>query len=283
MAKRKALGKGLGALIPSSSGSGGPEGSNALLELDISQVKPNRDQPRTRFEQQALEELSASIKEHGILQPLVVRKTGDGYQIIVGERRWRAAQMAGLRKVPALLQESDDVHALELALIENIQRQDLNPLEEAQAYQMLIDRFDMTQEQVAERVGRDRSTVTNILRLLRLHDDVKKELLNGTIEMGHARALLAISDVISQREICSEIIKKNLTVREVENRVKKNAAGKKPARKAQTNPFIKEAEMKLSQQLESRVEIKPGARGGKIVLKYSSEKELNRLYDLLMS
>jgi ParB family chromosome partitioning protein len=282
MAKRKALGKGLGALIPSSSSSN-KESDNALLELDISQIKPNRDQPRTEFNQNALAELSDSIKEHGILQPLVVRKFEDGYQIIVGERRWRAAQMAGLHKVPALLQESDDVNALELALIENIQREDLNPLEEANAYQMLIDRFDMTQEQVASRVGRDRSTVANMLRLLKLHDDVKKHLLAGSIEMGHARALVSLPDVIAQRDLCKEIIANNLTVREVEGKVKNTSGPKKTAKKTKSNPFIKDAESQLSDKLESRVEIKPGARGGKIILKYSSDKELNRLYELLMS
>jgi ParB family chromosome partitioning protein len=281
MVKRKALGKGLGALIPSSS-RGGDSGS-ALLELDISQVQPNPEQPRTVFEEKALQELANSIKEHGILQPLVVRKAGGNYQIIVGERRWRAAQLAGLHKVPALLQESDDVNALEIALIENIQRQDLNPLEEARAYQMLMDRFDMTQEQVSERVGKDRSTVSNMVRLLKLHDDVKKHIINGDIEMGHARALLSIPDVITQRELCAEIIKKNLTVREVEMRVKKKTPAKKTKKLVKSDPFIKDAQNKLADKLETRVDIKPGTRGGKIVLKYTSDKELNRLYELLMS
>lgn len=280
MAKRQALGKGLGALLPSSRGS---EAGSALLELDISQIKPNPDQPRSTFDQTALEELAASIKEHGILQPLVVRKAGGGYQIIVGERRWRAAQLAGLHKVPALLQESDDVNALEIALIENIQRQDLNPLEEANAYQMLVDRFELTQEQVAERVGKDRSTVSNMIRLLRLHDDVKKFLAQGKLEMGHARALVSLPDVIAQRELANEIVKNNLTVREVENRVKGGSKIKKSRKKTKQDPFVKDAAHQLSEKLQSRVDIKPGARGGKIEIRYASDKELNRLYELLMS
>lgn len=280
MAKRKALGKGLGALIPTVTPEGPEE--NKLKEVDISQISPNPSQPRIYFDEAALDELAASIKQRGILQPLVVRKHGIGFQVIVGERRWRAAQKAGLSKVPVIVQETDEDDMLELALIENIQRADLNPLEEAKAYALMVDRLDLTQEEVAERVGKNRSTVTNTLRLLKLHDDVKKQLLDGSIEMGHARALLALDDLIAQRELSSTIIADKLTVRQVEQKVKSLKRRSKPRRKTRVDPFITDAEQQLSKRLEAKVSIKTGKKGGKIEIKYGSEKDLQRLYDQFM-
>jgi ParB family chromosome partitioning protein len=218
-----------------------------------------------------------------MLQPLVVRKHGVGYQIIVGERRWRAAQLAGLRSVPALLHDTDDTHVLELALVENIHREDLNPLEEAWAYQMMVDRLALTQEEIAARVGRDRSTVANTLRLLKLHDDVKKHLLEGRIEMGHARALLAMEDPIGQRELCAEVITRGLNVRQVEQRVKALQGDRKKRARAKPSPFIRDAEDRLSGHLQAKVAIRSGARGGRIEIRFNSDKELERLFELLMN
>ena len=281
MAKRRALGKGLGALIPQVPKTETKEADGKLRELDISQIVPNPEQPRKVFDEEALKELAESIKNQGLLQPLVVREYEGNYQIVVGERRWRASQIAGLRSVPVLLHDTDDTKVLELALVENIHRQDLNPMEEAWAYQTMVDRLELTQEEVAQRVGKDRSTVSNTLRLLKLHDDVKKRLLDRQIEMGHARALLALDDQIGQRELCDEVISQQLNVRQVEQRVKALQTGQKKKLKPKISPFIKDAEEKLSLTLESKVAIKPGKRGGKIEIKYSSEKELQRLFDLL--
>ena len=280
MAKRKALGKGLGALIRDVA----PDShKDRLIEVDISEISPNPSQPRTVFDDKALAELAASIKNQGILQPLVLRREGAGYQIIVGERRWRASQKAGLKKVPAIVHDSDDDQMLEFALVENIQRQDLNPLEEARAYQLMVDRLEITQEEVARRVGKDRSTVTNMLRLLKLHDDVKNRLIEGRIEMGHARALLALPDAIAQRELCEETIRRGLTVRQVESRVKELKSGKTvQKKKAKRDPFIKDAEERLSGSLQSRVSIKPGKQGGKIEIRYASDEDLQRLFDRLI-
>lgn len=281
MTKRKALGRGLGALIPQVDPNG--EGKSLLQQIDIDLIAPNPDQPRKKFTEEALQDLADSLKTQGMLQPLVVRRHGIGYQIIVGERRWRAAQLAGIRSVPALLHDTDDTHVLELALVENIHREDLNPLEEAWAYQMMVDRLALTQEEIANRVGRDRSTVTNTLRLLRLHDDVKKHLLEGRIEMGHARAILALEDPISQRELCSEVIARGLNVRQVEQRVKKLQGGNRKKARAKANPFIRDAEDRLSSHLQAKVAIRNSTRGGRIEIKYNSEKELERLFELLMN
>jgi ParB family chromosome partitioning protein len=283
MVKRKALGKGIGALIPEGSlASATAEGR--LLEIDLDLIEPNPNQPRKSFSEDSLRELADSIKAQGIVQPLVVRKEGAVYQLIVGERRWRAAQIAGLRKVPALLHDTDDAAALEIALVENVHREDLNPIEEANAYRMLIERLGLTQEGVADRVGRKRSTVTNTLRLLRLHDDVKGRLLSGEIDMGHARALLAVEDPYRQRELCERVVLKGLNVRQVERLVRselKSARGK-PAKEAKRNVFVLDIEERLSHRLEAPTHIRHGRKGGKIEIFYFSEDDLQRLFDLLM-
>ncbi len=283
IAKRKALGKGIGALIPESR-QAAEEGGGKLLEIDIDRISPNPNQPRKSFDDDSLQELAASIKAKGIIQPIVVRISGGGYRIIVGERRWRAAQLAGLRKVPALLHDTDDAAALEIALVENVHREDLNPIEEASAYKMLIDRLGLTQEMVAERVGRKRSTVANMLRLLNLHDDVKNRLVAGEIDMGHARALLAVDDQFRQRELCNEVVRKGFSVRQVESLVRRElkprAATKKPVKSSDV--FIRDAGERLSRRLEAPVNIKPGRKGGKIEISYFSEADLQRLFDALM-
>jgi ParB family chromosome partitioning protein len=280
MAKRIALGKGLDSLIPQVE-TVAQEG-NKLLELDISEIRPNPSQPRTYFDEEALQELANSIKTQGILQPLVVRRKGIGYEIVVGERRWRAAQKAELKTVPAILIGSSDEKTLELALVENIQRQDLNALEEAVAFKMLIDKFDLTQEQLAKQVSKSRAAVANTLRLLKLHDDVKKHLLVGDIEMGHARALLALPDQISQRKVCEIVISKRMNVRQVEALIKERLSTKdlKP-KKEEKDTFLKDAELQLSKSLQSRVNIVSGKKGGKIEIKYTTDSDLQRLFDLL--
>jgi ParB family chromosome partitioning protein len=278
MAKRKALGKGLDALIPRVRPT---DDKGRVLQVDIDQIEPSPSQPRRRFGEESLKELADSIRQKGILHPLLVRRLGVGYQLVVGERRWRAAQVAGLRTVPALLHDTDDTDSLELALVENIHREDLNPLEEARAYQMMVERLGLTQEQVASRVGRDRSTVANTLRLLRLHDDVKKSLLDGEIDMGHARAILALDDTIAQRELCKETVRLGLNVRQVERRVRSITGSERARPKPKPDPFIRDAEERLSRSLQARVAIKKGARGGKIEIRFNSESELQRLFDLL--
>ena len=282
MAKRKALGKGLGALIPEVAPA---SGGGRLLELDLDQLEPNPDQPRRKFDAASLAELAASIRTQGIVQPLVVRRAGEKYRIIVGERRWRAAQLARLRSVPALLHDTDDTGALELALVENIHREDLNPIEEATAYRMLVDRLGLTQEQVAERVGKRRSTVANAMRLLLLPEGVQGRLREGSIDMGHARALLALEDPARQLELCEEAVRKGLTVRQVERGARQAAAGRKAPRPRAKDAFVLDVERRLSDALEAPVSIRPGGgttKRGRIEIGYFSEADLQRLVDLLM-
>ncbi|HUX06902.1 MAG TPA: ParB/RepB/Spo0J family partition protein [Acidobacteriota bacterium] len=282
-AKRKALGKGIGALIPESRLTP-EEAGGKLLEIDIGRISPNPGQPRKSFDDDSLRELADSIIAQGIIQPIVVRVSGHDYQIVVGERRWRAAQLAGLRKVPALLHDTDDAAALEIALVENIHREDLNPVEEANAYKMLINRLGMTQDEVAERVGRKRSTIANTLRLLKLHDDVKNLLAAGEIDMGHARALLAVDDPFRQRELCDEVIRKGLNVRQVEFLVRRELkpGGSKKKSEKRKDVFLRDAGERLSRRLEAPVTIKPGSRGGRIEISYFSEDDLQRLFETLM-
>jgi ParB family chromosome partitioning protein len=283
MAKRRALGKGIGALIPEGSLSTAAAGAR-LLEIDIERIMPNPNQPRKRFNEEALRELADSIGAQGIVQPLVVRKVGEDFQIIVGERRWRAAQLAGLRKVPALLHDTDDAEALEMALVENIHREDLNPVEEASAYRMLVERLGLTQEEVAERVGRKRATVANTLRLLKLHDDVKDRLAAGEIDMGHARALLAIEDTFRQRELCERVIRGGLNVRQVERLVRAELKSAKPRSRPKPEPdvFLRDAEERLSQHLGAPTRIRSSRKGGRVEISYFSEDDLQRLFEMLM-
>jgi ParB family chromosome partitioning protein len=279
MAKRKALGKGLGALIPEVAP---VDEKSGVLEIPMDQITPNPQQPRKQFNEETLAELAASIRSQGVVQPILVRRVGDGYQIVVGERRWRAAQMAGLRSVPAILHDTDDTNALELALVENIHREDLNPLEEARAYKMLVDRLGLTQDRVAERVGRNRSTVANTLRLLRLPDEAKERLLEGKIDMGHARALLSLDNPEAQVQLCRETVKRGLNVRQVERRARQLIAGKRLIAKPPRDLFVIDAERRISDSLEAPVAIKPGrGGGGKIEIFYFSVDDLQRLFDRL--
>ena len=278
MGKRPALGKGLGALIPDVD-----RGRGDFFLCGIEEIVPNRKQPRKRFDDEKIGELAASIREKGILEPLLVRKLGDEYELIVGERRWRAAQKAGLREVPVLVRAISDSEALELALIENLQREDLGVLEEAEGYRQLIDEFDLTQEELAKRIGKDRTSVTNTLRLLRLPEEVKEKLADSTVSSGHGRAILALPDEEDQKAICRMVIGKGLSVRETERLVKRWGK-KKPTAGADKDPdeFGQKAlEADLTRFLSTRVQISKSGKRGRIEIEFYSVDELQRIVDLI--
>ena len=280
--KRPALGKGIGALLNSAA----QEGGKKYFSCPIEELKPHHHQPRKTFDDGKMAELVASIKEKGIIQPLVVRRQDDFYQIIAGERRWRAAQKAGLESVPVVIQNVTEDLALEIALIENIQREDLNPLEEAEAYYHLMESFELLQEEVARRVGKDRSTVANALRLLRLPEKVKNDLLERRLSMGHARALLALESEEDILEASDEIIRKKLSVRETEKIVKKikklfGARAGTPNRIKAIDPNVLELEENLRQQLGTQVKVHAKKTGGKIEISYHDQAELSRILELL--
>ena len=286
MEKRPALGKGLSALIPDV-----PEvrPGGASTEVDVDQISPNEHQPRHRFEDARLDELAQSIRANGVIQPIVVRKIDEGYRIIAGERRWRAAQRAGLTRVPVVVKDvraGNDAQLLEMALIENIQREDLNPIDQAAAYEKLSSDFSMTQEEIAAAVGKDRSSVANHMRLLKLPQEVRAEVAGGRLSMGHARALLAIADESSQRQVAREVIARNLSVRETEAMVKRLERGAPAARRAaggESDVHTRAAEEKLRMALGTRVRIARRGKGGRIEIDFGSEDELHRLYEHLTS
>ena len=279
--KRQALGKGLDALLPQRPITSEAKLHSTLLELHLGQVHPNALQPRLAFEPGKLEELAASIKENGVIQPIVVRPVGDGYEIVAGERRWRAAQKAGLTKIPAVAQEVSDEKMLEMALVENIQRDELSPVEEAHAYRLLLDQFGLTQEQVAQRVGRSRTAVTNALRLLRLPSTIQKEVIRGTLSMGHARALIPLPKK-EQLLLVQQIVQLGLSVRQVERRVQRLQAppSSPPTGK---DPDVLAAERKLEELWKTRAEIQLRKGRGRIALYFHSQAELDHLYQALMS
>jgi len=284
--KRKALGKGLAALLPEEPGRGAiGEGGNVLLEVDPARIDPNPDQPRQHMDEEKLAGLARSLSEQGIVQPMIVRKDGARFQLIAGERRWRAAQRAGLEKVPVLVREVADHQVLEIALVENIQREDLNPIEEASAYRRLVSELGYSQEQVASRVGKDRSTVANLLRLLRLPRDVRGLIAKQALSPGHARPLLSLASAEHQLEIAAQIVAKGLSVREVERRV--NAIKRPDAKpsKKRPDPNTREAERRLEEALGTAVRIRRAGRGqkqrGRLEIDFHSEEELHRLYEIV--
>lgn len=283
---RRALGRGLSALLSDTTAAASEE----LLDIDTDLIEPSPAQPRTHFNEDRLEELAQSIRANGIVQPLLVRRRGARYQLIAGERRWRAAQRAGLQRVPAVVREIPDEKLLELALVENIQRQELNPIEEANAYRRLIETLGLTQETVAQRVGRDRSFVTNYLRLLRLPEDLQRLVEEEKISMGHARALLGVDDADIQRRVARNIIEQSLSVRETERAIKRIIAGVNPSAatavmlQKQDDANIRAAETKLRRRFGTQVRVIPSTTGtgGKIEIEFYSEDDLNRLYQLLI-
>jgi len=249
----------------------------------MEEIRPNKNQPRKTFTADKLEELAASIREKGIIQPLVVRKKGDHFELIAGERRWRAAQKAGLREVPVVIQDVSEDTALEMALIENIQREDLNAVEEAEAYHSLMENFSLTQEELARRVGKDRSTVANSLRLLKLPGDLKKDIVEDRLAMGHARAMLSLDTELQIREARDAIIKGNLTVREAESLVKRMKGGRKPAVKS-VSAEIHAADLveQLQRRFMTRIAVRKSGKGGKIEIAYGNQDELERIVEILM-
>ncbi|HEV7373252.1 MAG TPA: ParB/RepB/Spo0J family partition protein [Pyrinomonadaceae bacterium] len=259
-----------------------------FLEIDIDLIEPSSAQPRTHFDEGRLEELAQSIRSNGIVQPILVRRRGGRYQLIAGERRWRAAQRAGLQRVPAVVREIPDDKLLELALIENIQRQELNAIEEAHAYKRLIETLGLTQEVVAQRVGRDRSFITNYLRLLRLPEDIQRLLEEEKLTMGHARALLGVDDQDIQRRVARDVIEQSLSVRETERAIKRIIAGASPALATLPGPKrddanVRSAETKLRRRFGTQVRVLPSqtGTGGKIEIEYYNDSDLDRLYQLL--
>jgi len=285
MNHKKVLGRGLGALIPSAPRSEHPAATSAsgLAMIPLEQIGPNPYQPRKTFNEASIEELARSVREHGIVQPLVVTRVGDNrYRLIAGERRFRAAQKAGLQSVPAVIKEMlTEGDTLQIALIENIQREDLNPMEEAFAYHQLHEEFGLTQEEISKRVGKERSTVANFLRLVKLPDSVKKLLASGQLSMGHARALLAIDSPKKQEQLAERVVKKNLNVRQTEMLASEKAP-RPPKGEKPKDVFTIDAEEKLQRALRAKVEIDRKRRGGVIHIRFGSEDELIRVVDELM-
>ena len=281
---RKALGRGLGALLSSDSTIDlGAEPS----EVDLSSIVPGPMQPRVNFDEAALESLAESIKTHGVVQPLLVRRRGEEFELIAGERRWRAAKMAGLTRVPVLVKDVSDDNLLEIALIENIQREDLNPIEEAQAYRRLIENVGLTQEALATRIGRDRSYITNYLRLLKLPPDLQQLVIDGRLSTGHARTIVGLSQADIQRRLARQVIEDGLSVRATEILVQK-ASADRPARTIResktVDPNIRAAETKLRRALGTQVRIVQMSEGrGKVEISFYNAQDLDRIYDLLIT
>lgn len=273
---RDALGRGLGALL---------EGVNVTAEaelttLPVAQIRPNPYQPRQHFDPERLQELADSIRQQGVIQPIVVRRDAEGFELIAGERRLRAAQMAGFEMIPALVKRADERDSLEVALLENLQREDLNPIEEARAYLRLQTTFQLRQEEVAKRVGKDRSSVSNVLRLLKLPPMLQDDIEAGRLRMGHARALLSLESEEAQKEVRNRIVAEGLSVRETEALIraqKRRPAAAKPAKPA----HLQVIEQTLHQRFGTRVAIKPGRKRGKIEISYQGEEDLQRLLSLL--
>jgi ParB family chromosome partitioning protein len=277
---KRGLGRGLGALLSST-----PTEDDVLVELAIDQIEPNPNQPRKTFENDKLEELTASIRNSGVIQPIIVRPVGDRYQLIAGERRWRAARQAGLERIPAIVREATDAESLELALVENLLREDLNPMEEAEAYRHLLSQFGWTQEQLAQRIGRDRTSIANVLRLLRLPDEIQADLRGGRLTMGHARALLALATTAEQLKLRDEILAHDWSVRATEDSIRAAESAlpprRAPRRRRGHAPELAALEQSLQRALMTRVTISGNERRGKIEVIYANAEELERIADLL--
>jgi ParB family chromosome partitioning protein len=288
VARRGGLGKGLGALIPP--GSSLETDVGGLEDLPTASIRPNRFQPRDHFDEESMGLLADSIREVGVLQPVLVRPVGDGYELIAGERRWRAARRIGLQTIPALVRETDDARALEHALVENLHRDDLNPLEEAAAYQQLIEDFGLTHEAVAAQVGRSRASITNALRLLQLPPSIQKLVHDGRLTMGHARALLATPDRAFQEQLAQRVVQEDLSVRAVEEAIRdrqgqastpgadSSERRARPGRGKLRPPGLLELEELLGDYLHTRVTISMGSARGKVVVEFSTLEDLERIY-----
>lgn len=288
MAKKFGLGKGLDALIPvteSTLKKEATDGNNVVLELDITKVEANKEQPRKFFDESKLIELSESLKEHGIIQPLVVKKIDDIYSIIAGERRYRAAKLAGLKKVPAIVMDISDAKLLQVSLIENIQREDLNPIEQAIAYEKLLNEYKLTQEELSIKIGKSRSSISNTMRLLNLDEGVKDFIIQGVISEGHGKILVSLAKE-KQYEAAQKIIDDVLSVRETEKLVKsylneENNKNEKEKTKKAVNPYYKDIKDKLQDYFGTKVSINSGKNKGKIEIEYYSEEDLQRILDIM--
>jgi len=277
--ERKALGKGISALIPERE----VERKEEIIYVQTGQIKPNPFQPREDFDTQGIEELAQSIKEKGVIQPLLVRRKGDYYELIAGERRLRAAQLLNLEELPIIIKDVEDRDSLELALIENIQRQDLNPIEEAHAYQYLIDKFQVTQDKISAVLGKARATITNTLRLLKLPQEVQEEMKKGRISFAHGRALLEIEDVNQQRRLAQEVISKGLSVRELENLIKRSRPKgiKRRMGQAMREPYLAVLEEELQQIIGTKIRISKRKKRGHILIEFYSQEDLERIVGIL--
>ncbi|AJD30751.1 ParB/RepB/Spo0J family partition protein [Clostridium sporogenes] len=280
MNKKSALGKGLGALIPEKS----QENKDSINTISINLIKPNNEQPRKNFDEEKIGYLAQSIKEHGIIQPLVLKKEGNLYTIVAGERRWRAAKLVGIKKIPAVVMDLDDRSVLEISLIENIQRQDLNCIEEAQAYKNLIQEFKITQDILSIRIGKSRAAIANCMRLLALDKRVQQYLIDGVITEGHGRALLALKENELQYKLSQTIIDENLSVRETERIIKNIYKEKKNNNNIKDNeisPYYKDIKSKLESLFDTKVNLQNNKNKGKIEIEYYSEDDLQRILDIL--
>lgn len=280
MAVKKGLGRGLDALIPSLD----IQDDDKVVEIPLTQLRPNPYQPRKTFDDKGISELAASIKEHGVITPIIVREVLKGYEIIAGERRWRASQLNNLATIPAVVRKFTDQQVMEIALIENLQREDLNAMEIALAYQSLIDTFSLTQEELSVKVGKSRSHIANFLRLLQLPEEVKQYVSRGTLSMGHARAIVGLKDHELMKEVAARTIKNEWSVRELEDYIQKlEQPEKKTKRNKQqkTDPYIRQLEEALRNQYRTKVSIKHNKNKGKIELLYYSREDLERLLELL--
>jgi ParB family chromosome partitioning protein len=276
MNNRHALGRGLGALLSRS-----PESAGPVTDLPVDSITPNPQQPRKAFEDTALRQLAESLRQSGVLQPVVVRRMNGGYQLIVGERRWRAAKLAGLSQIPAVVRDATDAQSLELALVENLLREDLNPMEEAEAYQRLLAEFGWIQEELAQRVGRDRSTIANCLRLLKLPEVIQADLRAGRLSMGHARALLSLTAPLDQLKLRAEILAHSWSVRATEEGVKRGHSRPSDRPSRRRSPEMSALEDTLRSALATRVRVVGTERAGRIEIAYSSREELDRVVELV--
>lgn len=276
---KTALGRGLESLIPSPEAGALSRGD----EIEVGKIRPNEHQPRKIFKDEALKELSASIKEKGVLQPVIVSRVGDGtFRLIAGERRWRAATLAGLKKIPALIKDVSPQDAIEIALIENIQREELNPIETADAFQSLLKEFQMTQEDLSQRVGKDRATISNYLRILKLPEEIKAFINNSSISMGHAKALLALEGKQKQITVAKDVVKRGLSVRETEALCKKLSSPAPLKKKKVKMPEVADLEDKLIKSLGTKVRLHHKNKGGKIEIEYYSLEQLDGLLEILL-